>query len=451
MARLSELSVFCFYQLYSQLLGSLQIMAGQQSQVSNGNVGQKDLADAQLDKFSQQFPEIVGELKKEFQLMWGFVQEQRDKVSSLIQEQQHLQQIHNITQQRAQLLKQSLKLQNEEVRSKSDNIINEFINGEDNSKNDIQGTTSDVGCGENVSIKEDARTMLQLPGDKLCVIGGRSGDYWISSINLYNIEENEWCNLSVLPENCAQQATAVSFNQKLLVCGGSRSGDISSQAIQLDFNNASWTQVCSMTCDRVGHGMQVLDGRAYAIGGKCGELEFLQTVECWDMEKDLWMDTPSMNQKRYSFAALQHQTAIYAVGGFDGADYLKSIERYDPREGKWELCGEMLKARGSHVGGQHEGVIYSACGYDGADFHTHAEFWDIRAQKAQNLPDVPILHAYSAGGVLNGKFCLYAGKHSGNKYNKSIAILSLNDGGMKPLEWEVLGLQGEEEIGRAHV
>ena len=71
-----------------------------------------------------------------------------------------------------------------------------------------------------------------------------------------------------------------------------------------------------------------------------------------------------MLRKRFSRAAAELGGAIYAVGGYTGADYTREVERLDPRVGRWEAVARMRRGRGAHACAVLQGKIFSLGGYD---------------------------------------------------------------------------------------
>ncbi|KAG5126465.1 hypothetical protein JHK82_027300 [Glycine max] len=59
------------------------------------------------------------------------------------------------------------------------------------------------------------------------------------------------------------------------------------------------------------------------VGGDGNGVDCFSNVEMLDLDIRWWIPTRSMLDKRFSFAAVQLNGAIYATSGFDGNDYLR--------------------------------------------------------------------------------------------------------------------------------
>ncbi len=108
------------------------------------------------------------------------------------------------------------------------------------------------------------------------------------------------------------------------------------------------------------------DGRVYAIGG-CGEgSRCLNTVECYDPDKNEWRLTSHLNTARRALGAACLADGIYAIGGFDGHSYLNSVERYDEGAKRWVQISSMSHARCTHavVAAQDSQTLFVFGGFD---------------------------------------------------------------------------------------
>eukprot|EP01025_Chloroclados_australasicus_P055870 TRINITY_DN6861_c0_g1_i5.p1 TRINITY_DN6861_c0_g1~~TRINITY_DN6861_c0_g1_i5.p1 ORF type:complete len:457 (-),score=56.08 TRINITY_DN6861_c0_g1_i5:423-1793(-) len=423
----------------------------------------KQKAQELLKSLETKHPEIANILKQEFQVLWGIVDERRDEIERIQTETETLLELAKISNIRKQQLEQALQ----QLRPQTQNITTAdrqtVFNDNDSDQLDdlkyqqsvINGTLKQNGTvdsfenhgnqmiQENEGLSDDACFVLQLAKEKLCFAGGMDSSGWIQTISIFEPSSQQWCDLPSLPVSMSQFECA-QLGNKLVVAGGrDLSGTLcNAQVHALNLENGEWSQGADMLSAKYGHAMVVLNDKIYTIGGDY-EAVTLNTVEMWDMERNVWTKSGNTVIARFSLTAAEQDGCIYAVGGFDGQQYLKSIERYDPREGKWSICGDMHVPRGSHVGGNYDGLLLSACGFDGKQFLTSAEFWDTRASKAYTLPVCPVLHAYGSGGVVQGKFYVYGGKHLGNDFNKCLSVINLTQ---QKYEWTTIQEISQIEI-----
>lgn len=79
-------------------------------------------------------------------------------------------------------------------------------------------------------------------------------------------------------------------------------------------------------------------GRIYAIGGFDGK--YMNSVERYDPERDVWEPVASMKVERSSAAAVCCEGKIYVMGGWNGIA-CRTIECYDPAHDSWQLACTM--------------------------------------------------------------------------------------------------------------
>ena len=80
------------------------------------------------------------------------------------------------------------------------------------------------------------------------------------------------------------------------------------------------------------------EGRIYAIGGFDGK--YMNSVERYDPERDVWEPVASMKVERSSAAAVCCEGKIYVMGGWNGIA-CRTIECYDPAHDSWQLACTM--------------------------------------------------------------------------------------------------------------
>ena len=92
-----------------------------------------------------------------------------------------------------------------------------------------------------------------------------------------------------------------------------------------------WSPVASMTTARDGHGVTVLGGLLYAVGGFDGYARStLSTVECFDPSTNVWSPVASMATARSGPGVTALGGLLYAFGGYDGTSILSTVECFDP-------------------------------------------------------------------------------------------------------------------------
>jgi N-acetylneuraminic acid mutarotase len=115
----------------------------------------------------------------------------------------------------------------------------------------------------------------------------------------------------------------------------------------------SWTTLEPMPTARSGHGVAVVDGKIYAIGGK-NEEGVLNITEKYDPVTNEWTYKTSMPTARSDFGIAVYQNRIYVIGGSIGSGTVwgeslltGATEVYDTETDTWETKTSMPTPRQS--------------------------------------------------------------------------------------------------------
>ncbi len=104
---------------------------------------------------------------------------------------------------------------------------------------------------------------------------------------------------------------------------------------------------------RGNHGLAVLNGSLYAVGGQHTDGSYLSSVEMSD--GGAWRNAPSMLSTRSHLAVAVFNNLLFAVGGINSA-HLNTMEVFDGK--KWSLAPSMITARIDHGIGVFGGFLY---------------------------------------------------------------------------------------------
>ena len=105
---------------------------------------------------------------------------------------------------------------------------------------------------------------------------------------------------------------------------------------------------------RNGMGVEVLDGKLYAVGGSGVDETAtgigLSSVERYDPATNAWEEVAPMGTARKQMDVVVLAGKLYAVGGVGGDPAsrgfrLRSVEAFDPTTNAWEEVGEMATKR----------------------------------------------------------------------------------------------------------
>jgi hypothetical protein len=117
----------------------------------------------------------------------------------------------------------------------------------------------------------------------------------------------------------------------------------------------SWNTKMPMNQARWNLGVVVVEGKIYAIGGRC-DTGFLDINECYDSVMDTWVTLKPIPTARSGFAIAVYEGKIYCIGGTTGIKYPDFLvnpyeppapvhssvnEVYDPNTNSWSTKASM--------------------------------------------------------------------------------------------------------------
>lgn len=98
-----------------------------------------------------------------------------------------------------------------------------------------------------------------------------------------------------------------------------------------------WTEVASLTKDRMYAATAILSGIIFAIGGEDSSTTTTNSVECYVPEANKWVSISPMIQKRSAPGSGVANNILYVYGGGLWGKSLDTFEKYDSNEDKWTL------------------------------------------------------------------------------------------------------------------
>ncbi|XP_072580218.1 actin-binding protein IPP isoform X2 [Vulpes vulpes] len=130
-------------------------------------------------------------------------------------------------------------------------------------------------------------------------------------------------------------------------------------------------------------------------------------TECYDPVTKQWTTVASMNHPRCGLGVCVCYGAIYALGGWVGAEIGNTIERYDPDENKWEVVGNMAMSRYYFGCCEMQGLIYVIGGISNEGIELRSfEVYDPLSKRWSPLPPMGTRRAYLGVAALND--CIYS-------------------------------------------
>ncbi len=124
--------------------------------------------------------------------------------------------------------------------------------------------------------------------------------------------------------------------------------------------NQMWKEAPSMRQARSSHGVAVLNGNIYIIGGESDSLIY-DNMECFDPSTKKWSYAPSMTVARCGLGVCVIEDCIYAVGGWVGSQIGDTVEKFDPLLGHWVVVGKVPTLRFAMGITAHNSELTSYC------------------------------------------------------------------------------------------
>ena len=137
--------------------------------------------------------------------------------------------------------------------------------------------------------------------DSLLILGGRTtGTYKdsLSSVVLYDINKNEWKQLTLLPYEVSQMTT-VRWGDNIVIIGGcDRNGEALDTVIIYNVKTEQYCMLPAMRCKRRGCGAVVIGNNIVVLGGRDEQWQRLKSVEVFNFESYTWQELPEMSEER---------------------------------------------------------------------------------------------------------------------------------------------------------
>ena len=140
-------------------------------------------------------------------------------------------------------------------------------------------------------------------------------------------------------------------------CRGARWSDIQTLVTveRYDTFHGQWHVMPCMTDARSGHGIAVLNGHVYVVGGENDSL-ISDTVESFNPASEVWASQPNLNFPRCGLGVCEFKGSLYAFGGWIGTEIGNSFEKFDPKAGVWVVVGTMETPRFAMGIVEHQGI-----------------------------------------------------------------------------------------------
>ena len=145
---------------------------------------------------------------------------------------------------------------------------------------------------------------IELVKDKIFIVGGQStGSKIVSNVLMYDVNKNECKEMSPLPLAVTEIATAVWKDSVFVIGGVDKKGNVLNRVIMFDVNTGNCKMLPSMKYKRSACTAVVTGDVIVVMGGNDGR-KTLDSVECFDLIRQVWEELPPMIEPRASATAV---------------------------------------------------------------------------------------------------------------------------------------------------
>eukprot|EP01043_Picozoa_sp_COSAG02_P013322 COSAG02_NODE_530_length_20697_cov_20.103457_21_plen_642_part_00 len=192
----------------------------------------------------------------------------------------------------------------------------------------------------------------------LYAIGGYDGSTYARSGERYDPASNAWSPIASMGTGRDAHVVEV-IDDLLYAVGGYDGSSVVRSGERYDPAANAWSPIASMGTARVYATAAVIDGLMYVIGGyegSSGSFSVYSSGERYDPAANAWSPIASMGTARYGHGVAVIDGLMYAIGGYNGGsthfiddlsngDRLSSGERYNPASNAWSPIASMGTAR----------------------------------------------------------------------------------------------------------
>ncbi|WP_437996961.1 kelch repeat-containing protein [Sorangium sp. So ce185] len=200
--------------------------------------------------------------------------------------------------------------------------------------------------------RDGGHTATRLGGDdgRVLVAGGRGGEAYVASAELYDRANDSWAPAQPMSGPRHDHAALLLDGGRVLVVGGSDGSGALASAELYDPAEDRWVPARPMSDARQGPTATRLDSGLILVVGGWRDGIFLASAELYDPREDTWTAAAPMSIGRYGHrATLLGNGRVLVTGGYDGSEALESAELYDPAANSWTPVQPMSSARHRHT------------------------------------------------------------------------------------------------------
>ncbi len=189
-----------------------------------------------------------------------------------------------------------------------------------------------------------AHLALAAVGGRVFAIAGQTSEGTVTTVEIYNPQEDLWTRGNDKPVPTAYVSAAV-IGTDVYVPGGCDADNTPMKTVAVyDAQTDSWSEVSPLPEPRCAYALAAWNETLYLFGGWDGT-RYVATVFIYDTQTDTWTTGTPMRVERGLAAASLLASRLYVVGGYDGERELTTCTAYDPQVDAWEECAPLAVGR----------------------------------------------------------------------------------------------------------
>ena len=193
---------------------------------------------------------------------------------------------------------------------------------------------------------------------------------------MFEIAENAWHRGPDMPTWRFGHGIAVVSGRVFVIGGITREG-ISKSVTAFSIEKNEWEEIPPMSMNRSRPGVGVVSDKIFVMGGHNGR-EITNTCEAFDVEENRWEHITPMKSKRNNMGVAVIGDHIIVIGGRNSdSGTLRTVEELDTKTNTWTMLSPMSIARSGMAIAVIDDHIWTFGGFDGNRIHDLIEEFDI--------------------------------------------------------------------------
>jgi len=227
---------------------------------------------------------------------------------------------------------------------------------------------------------------------------------------------DSWSTQAPLPTGRHAHGVAVVNGVIYAIGGQSYAAEFETANEAYDPVTNSWSSKAPLPTARRCLSVVAVDGIIYAIGGESSSTEYETTVEAYDPVSDSWSTKAPMPTGRECAAAAAMDGKIYVIGGYALGNFYQTVnESYDPSTNSWSTKAPMPTGRHAHAAATVDGLIYLIGGWKDAYSDDNEAYNPVTDSWITKSP-VPTARSVLAAAVVDGVIYAIGGESSAAVY-----------------------------------